>query len=199
MAKVNVYLPDDLAEAVRASDVNVSQICQAALREVLDVKAEDQPVTYELLEIADRLRETARFGDKPQLYGVGYDQGWLWAQRSATAHDLQLLERGDARSVDKSDDPWAIEDWESIDMELFDTLYEWYFDNIAPQFTDSSRADFTIQYWRRTPLLEGFVDGAMEIWKRVQPLLDPASAEKARRALDATRPSGFAMSDEPPF
>lgn len=31
MARVNVYLPDDLAEEVRAADLNVSKIAQEAL------------------------------------------------------------------------------------------------------------------------------------------------------------------------
>lgn len=35
MARVNVYLPDDLAEEVRAADINVSAVSQAALREAL--------------------------------------------------------------------------------------------------------------------------------------------------------------------
>ena len=35
MARVNVYLPDDLAEEVRASGINVSQVTQEALRAAL--------------------------------------------------------------------------------------------------------------------------------------------------------------------
>lgn len=35
MARVNVYLPDDLADEVRASGINVSQVTQEALRAVL--------------------------------------------------------------------------------------------------------------------------------------------------------------------
>jgi post-segregation antitoxin (ccd killing protein) len=36
MARVNVYLPDELAEAAREAGVNVSGITQAALRAELD-------------------------------------------------------------------------------------------------------------------------------------------------------------------
>ena len=36
MARVNVYLPDDLAEASRAAGLNVSRIAQDALRAALD-------------------------------------------------------------------------------------------------------------------------------------------------------------------
>jgi post-segregation antitoxin (ccd killing protein) len=35
MARVNVYLPDDLAAAVKAADLNVSSVAQAALADEL--------------------------------------------------------------------------------------------------------------------------------------------------------------------
>jgi hypothetical protein len=35
MAKLNVYVPDVLAAQVRASGLNVSQVCQRALRQAL--------------------------------------------------------------------------------------------------------------------------------------------------------------------
>jgi post-segregation antitoxin (ccd killing protein) len=41
MARLNVYVPDDLAEAARAAELNVSAITQAALRTALDAKAVD--------------------------------------------------------------------------------------------------------------------------------------------------------------
>ncbi|TDE02015.1 type II toxin-antitoxin system CcdA family antitoxin [Jiangella asiatica] len=36
MARLNVYVPDDLAEEVKASGLNVSQVAQQALRQELD-------------------------------------------------------------------------------------------------------------------------------------------------------------------
>lgn len=36
MARVNVYLPDDLVERVRAAGLNVSNVAQTALRRELD-------------------------------------------------------------------------------------------------------------------------------------------------------------------
>ena len=36
MARVNVYLPDDLAEQARSADLNVSGLAQAAIRRELD-------------------------------------------------------------------------------------------------------------------------------------------------------------------
>jgi post-segregation antitoxin (ccd killing protein) len=37
MPKINVYLPDDLAAAVRAADVPVSAVCQPALVDAVQV------------------------------------------------------------------------------------------------------------------------------------------------------------------
>jgi ATP-dependent Clp protease ATP-binding subunit ClpC len=37
MAKVNVYLPDDLEQAVRAAGLSLSPICQSALRDAVEV------------------------------------------------------------------------------------------------------------------------------------------------------------------
>ncbi len=39
MARLNVYVPDELAEAARASELNVSQLTQQALRQELDRRA----------------------------------------------------------------------------------------------------------------------------------------------------------------
>ena len=35
MARVNIYLPDDLADAARARELNVSMICREAIRDAL--------------------------------------------------------------------------------------------------------------------------------------------------------------------
>ena len=60
MPKINVYLPDELAEAVRASGVPVSSICQRALEEaVRDVRGMGlDPMTVPGLErFTDRARK----------------------------------------------------------------------------------------------------------------------------------------------
>jgi len=41
MGRMNVYLPDDLAEAARSADLNVSAITQAAVREALAAQETD--------------------------------------------------------------------------------------------------------------------------------------------------------------
>ncbi|GBE68090.1 antitoxin VapB3 [Mycobacterium sp. MFM001] len=39
MARINVYVPDELADRVRSADVNVSAVVQAALADELDRRA----------------------------------------------------------------------------------------------------------------------------------------------------------------
>ena len=39
MVRVNVYLPDDLAEQARIADLNVSRLAQDAIRLALDARA----------------------------------------------------------------------------------------------------------------------------------------------------------------
>lgn len=41
MARVNVYLPDDLAQQVRDADLNVSAVTQDALRRELELRRTD--------------------------------------------------------------------------------------------------------------------------------------------------------------
>lgn len=54
MARVNVYLPDDLAAAVREANLNVSRITQDALAEALDERQ-----TNRWLDDVARLRPTS--------------------------------------------------------------------------------------------------------------------------------------------
>lgn len=71
MSRVNVYLPDDLAEAARAAGLNVSAIAQEALRDRLRASGTtawlaglpllaDARVTHDQVVAAlDEVRETA--------------------------------------------------------------------------------------------------------------------------------------------
>ncbi|HVW41018.1 MAG TPA: type II toxin-antitoxin system CcdA family antitoxin [Amycolatopsis sp.] len=45
MARINVYLPDDLAERAKAADLNVSALVQAALNDELQRRATDAWLT----------------------------------------------------------------------------------------------------------------------------------------------------------
>ena len=49
MAQVTIYLPDDLREEVRAAGLNVSQVCQEALRKALFTPAQVQAMADQAL------------------------------------------------------------------------------------------------------------------------------------------------------
>ena len=54
MPKINVYLPDDLAEAVRAAELPVSAICQRALADAVDVDAKRNPSDGAVRRLVER-------------------------------------------------------------------------------------------------------------------------------------------------
>ena len=104
MPKINVYLPDDLADAVRDSGVPVSAICQRALeqsaRRVAAIRAADLDAELELPRFTDRARtairlavEAARADGAPQV-GSGHllrgvlDEGQNLALRVLAALDV---------------------------------------------------------------------------------------------------------------
>ena len=60
MPKVNVYLPDKLAESVRAADVPLSAVCQRALRDALQGMPDAAEQKNPLLGIYGRLFRRAR-------------------------------------------------------------------------------------------------------------------------------------------
>src|SRR6478609_11395750 len=64
MPKINVYLPDDLAAAVRDAQVPVSAVCQQALeravRDVTSLRATDQPPLADHPALGTFARFTAR-------------------------------------------------------------------------------------------------------------------------------------------
>jgi Post-segregation antitoxin CcdA len=95
LPKINVYLPDDLADEVKAHDLPVSAICQAALRkEIEKVKTKEQTGMEEIqVEIGDPrdvgATVTASFigrwlvepdsdDTRTGLVDQGYDAGAYW-------------------------------------------------------------------------------------------------------------------------
>ncbi|MCP3804401.1 ATP-dependent Clp protease ATP-binding subunit [Allokutzneria sp. A3M-2-11 16] len=74
MPKINVYLPDELAEAVKETGVPVSAICQRALEQSVrrvtairetalgDLKGDDPTARMGLARYTDRAREAVRLG-----------------------------------------------------------------------------------------------------------------------------------------
>ena len=78
MARLNVYVPDELAEAARAAELNVSAITQAAIRRALDADSVgawlDSLDSLDVLDpapISDAAAERALAEARDELWGDG--------------------------------------------------------------------------------------------------------------------------------
>jgi post-segregation antitoxin (ccd killing protein) len=91
--KINIYLPDDLGERVRAAEgLNVSRVCQAALEQEVTLIAAVQTSTTDIEQAAVRLRKSR--GDRAkELESLGYELGSHWAKTSAEWNHLVQLDK----------------------------------------------------------------------------------------------------------
>jgi ATP-dependent Clp protease ATP-binding subunit ClpC len=108
MAKINVYLPDDLEREVRDAGLSVSPICQAALRDALDrltaTRAGDPrrggftPRLAAILDDArDRMAASGRTVDAHEVVGAILQHGANVGARALTLLGVELPERRPAR------------------------------------------------------------------------------------------------------
>jgi hypothetical protein len=147
--KVTIYLPDELAESVRDADLNVSQLAQGALRASLRRR---KPVDEgELSGVVERLRETEDEGvresrEKWRRWGVD------WAKQRATIGELQDL------------DALAQERWTSWRVPADHSVRGWMYD--MDGWDPGFRTALT-----RDAELDGFIDGALDVWEQTRPLL----------------------------
>lgn len=75
MARINVYVPDDLAEAARSADLNVSAITQDAIRTVLSAKSAaawlDSLGSLEPVDVSSGAARRALDEARDELWGDG--------------------------------------------------------------------------------------------------------------------------------
>jgi post-segregation antitoxin (ccd killing protein) len=156
MAKLTIYLPDDLAEAVRDSDISPSPRCQEALaREVKKLQATKE-ATSDIEKVAARLAATRSDADAEE-HKAGHNFGVRWARDDADFRDLESLSALDQTY------------WTSIHIEAFPSLESWMEtldDEDLPQGVSS------LAHLRhlppREPFFLGFVAGALEVFDAVQ-------------------------------
>ena len=162
MAKTSIYLPDDLAEQVRAHGIAVSEVAQAALRQAVKDAEINENVMTDIQAVAERLRadrgevtetDQARAA-KARAYGD------KWARTTASADDLGYV-------VTYSDPP-----------EDFRTPL-----SLVAFLTDEHQREHRAEGGTGLPGLSGiparpgdrywqdFQAGAREVWNAVLPLL----------------------------
>jgi hypothetical protein len=102
MAKTSIYLPDDLAEQVRAHGIPVSEVAQAALRQAVRAAEIKENAMTDIQAVADRLKgiiaEQAKVEqDKAErIRGHGTE----WAREDADARELEYVATYDGPAAD---------------------------------------------------------------------------------------------------
>lgn len=93
MAKVTIYLPDELAEKVRASGISMSPVCQRALDEevermqaIEEMQAREERIVIQIAGPGERMIEQAFYGtwlvhpdpEESRTTEENYDRGAYW-------------------------------------------------------------------------------------------------------------------------
>ena len=144
MAKTSIYLPDELAEQVRAHGIPVSEVAQAALRQaVKDAQIKENLMT-DIQAVAERMRGLQRDADEQARAEAEYVRslGVKWAQETASAEALQYVAEWD------NDRP-------------ADTFQSMATMTYGAGYPGSPKG----QHWAE------FQAGAREIWEQVRPLV----------------------------
>ncbi|SRR6266516_3440027 len=155
-SRVNVYLPDDLAEAVHKAGISVSAICQKALeQEVRKVQAQKE-ASSDLEQVAARLKKTR--ADKAQRdYQEGYELGLRWAKEQAAEEELAWAAE------------LAREHWISLGINGENSLLGFLEAELDLDFHQGGA--WRTVGWKRDPFMIGLLEGAAEVYRKVTPLL----------------------------
>ena len=144
--RMNISVPDDLAEQVRALDLPISAICQRALSGAVRAAEQRALLGDDLDAAVERLRGSVDATFKAE-HAEGRHDGITWAKHYATAHDLTRLASEGVAALDPN--PASL-------LALMSST--------RTQIVTS--VDIGVSaYW------DGFEAGANEVWKAVHPLL----------------------------
>lgn len=147
MPKVNIYLPDDLAAAVRARSVPVSEVCQRALRREVERMTALENATTDAERVAERLRATRDEGTD-QERREGFEDGTGWARDYASWSELVGVAE------------LSREHWTSL------AVHDSMEDILAEHYGRGGG-----RYLDRDAYAEGFVDGAVVVHDAMEPLV----------------------------
>ena len=160
--KMTIYVPDDLKKRMnKVKEANWSALaCRAFESHLAEVAArKEQAMTTD--EVVARLRNSQRAARSTQNQD-GYKAGAFWAQRLATARQLELLAK------DASQYPYD----ESRESPAHAVA-------VAVNPDEANRHDATAAFWGnilgvswraavRGDYVGGFVDGALDVWDKVK-------------------------------
>src|SRR2546421_583881 len=90
MPKVTIYIPEGLAGRVKALNLSLSPICQAALQQEVDKVTATNNATRDMEKVAARLRGTIG-DDEVNNRNQGFVDGTEWARDIATVAELRRV------------------------------------------------------------------------------------------------------------
>jgi hypothetical protein len=150
--QMNIYLPEELGERVRAAEgLNVSQVCQFALRQELQTMEARAAATTDLDRAAERLRKSHGNWEK-EVRDRGRELGADWAKNYAEWDDLVVLERG--------------MDGERLDRDLATRL-----DNAIAEYLNDTDDVLIAARTEGDQLLDAFREGARDTFREIQKLM----------------------------
>ncbi|WP_370078385.1 type II toxin-antitoxin system CcdA family antitoxin [Streptacidiphilus sp. MAP12-16] len=143
---MNISVPDDLAERVRARDLPISSICQDALRKAVRQAEQTEKIMIDIEVVIERLRGT-QDEERNRTVEQGRRLGIRWAKERATAAELEQV---------------ATDRWHGLrgfgDADL--SITEFY-----NEMQEKGFATFNAEYADENT--ESFFEGAREIWDAV--------------------------------
>ena len=142
MPKVDIYLPDDLAEEARAAKLSLSPLCQRAIREKLHEMKVRKPATSDIKTVAKRLNDTIS-EDEAKRYQKGLADGSEWAGEFATADQLR----------------WIVQDSQAGSGGPFDAGHSL----CAFMSTQENANIVSVDHEADDPYWQGFIDGSGEV------------------------------------
>ncbi|MEV6980949.1 type II toxin-antitoxin system CcdA family antitoxin [Sphaerisporangium sp. NPDC051017] len=149
--KTSVYLPDALAEQVKAHGISISEVTQEALRQAVQKAELKEKFMSDIHAVAERLRATID-ADLTAARAKGHEHGVKWAKEYATFGELLKIS---LRVESESDEE---EVWPSVETFLADM-------RSGDKTFSMPRPDDDSPYW------QGFFDGCAEVFLAVQDLL----------------------------
>jgi post-segregation antitoxin (ccd killing protein) len=102
MAKTSIYLPDDLAEQVRAHGIPVSEVAQDALRRAVREAEIKENAMTDIQAVADRMKGISAERAKTEQTKAERIRGYgiEWAREDADAAELEYLATYDGPAAD---------------------------------------------------------------------------------------------------
>lgn len=147
--RMNISVPDELAERVRTLDLPISSICQSALKNAADAAEKRAELADDdLAKVAARLRGTVD-AKYVEIRLGGYEDGKRWAKGWASLDELKDFAEKDVPPV----------------IEAPHSLTDFVGDKHNALVTSVRIAAEDDGYWL------GFYEGVRDIWKAVEPLI----------------------------